>query len=152
MGPAGAIILGLILAAPLVRMLTEIAFGPVRWSWRNLGLGYLAFLLRILFLLGIQFAAVPAMFLLGPVWLLMSLLTLVDLTAHVIPGLEPAPSPVLCYWAGIAEGLCLPAELLYHGLSAAGLYLWIRHGNRLLDAGVILPYRLIRGLEARMDS
>jgi len=148
MGTAGKIFLGLYLVAPLMGMLSEFAFGPAPWSWRNLGLGYLAFLVRLLLLVGMQIAVVLMGLLVGPVWVGMLVLTLIELVSRAL--LEAAPNWLLCYWAGIEGSLCVPFELLYHGLSAGGLYVLMRHHDRLLDAGVALPKRWIDSFERRM--
>jgi hypothetical protein len=134
LGKARWIIVVLLLLAPLIAAIVDTIAGRVRPSVRNVVVLYLRYASRAFFVLGVQFVAIPILFLVGPVWLFAIVLTVVDIVTRFIPRITNPGVPVLCDWIGIGQPYCVPALIVYHLASAILAYLVYKFGDRLLDA------------------
>jgi hypothetical protein len=150
LGKARWIIAVLLLLAPLIAAIVDMIAGRVRPSVRNVVVVYLGYASRAFFVLGVQFVAIAVLFLVGPVWLFASLLTLVDIVTRFIPRISNPSVPVLCDWIGIGHPYCVPALVVYHLMSAVLAYVVYRFGSRLLDVPAAWYHRFADSLAGQL--
>jgi uncharacterized membrane protein HdeD (DUF308 family) len=144
-------LLGLLLLAPLIRIVTEMAWGSLSFSLKNLFYGYGVMLLGLLLLLVVQFGSLPVLFLLGPVWFFMAFMDVVTLIASLIPSTAESAKPLLCAWLHL-EGAYCPYLLIGYHLGNLFL-LWIAgvYANPVMDAIMSWFHALQSRLRAQME-
>ena len=119
-GTFNRLVIGIALLSPLAATGVEVARGKMHPSARNVLVGYGLYAFRVCYLLGVQFALLPLMFLVGPVWLLAIFITLADVVVRFLPSVQNLPLPPLCGFVHIGPLDCVPA-LVACGRSQASL-------------------------------
>ncbi len=143
-------ILILLLAAPLIRTVTEMIVGSLRFSIANILYGYITMLLVMILLIAVPFAALPLMFFVGPVWFFM-LFTDIGGLIIVLFSETAKYEPFLCTWLDVAPGYCLPVQIGYHLFSALSLGSAMKYGDRLLDVIAVRAADIIDRMAQRME-
>lgn len=144
---------GLVLAAPLVATVADIARRQVAFSARALWTGYVTYGFRVLFLLVVQFGAIAVIFLLGPVWFFASFLTISDfIVTRWMPEAPSLGAPLLCRWFNVQPPVCTYLLIGYHVISAVLAYLVFRYGPRFFDATRDWYERAAQRLAERLEA
>jgi hypothetical protein len=151
-GSAAWFVGALFLLIPLATALTDVVQGNIRPNLRHLAIGYALYAVRIYFLITVQFLSIPLLFLVGPVWLFASVMTVVEIVLWFMPAVGPGLMAYACTEAGIGTAYCAPAIVVYHGLTATLAVALSRYGDRWLDAVVAWLRALEELLLAQLKS
>ena len=133
-GTFNRLVIGIALLSPLAATGVEVARGKMHPSARNVLVGYGLYAFRVCYLLGVQFALLPLMFLVGPVWLLAIFITLADVVVRFLPSVQNLPLPPLCGFVHIGPLDCVPALVAYHAVNALVAFVAIRYGGRIMNS------------------